>query len=93
MQEQITLLDAGLVGLVVAATEAVKRLVWVPARFVPVIPILVGWILAIPAVIVARGRVPPLAVFVAQVFLEGLKIAAVAMAAFKITHTTIKGGK
>jgi hypothetical protein len=90
---QISLLDAGLVTLVLIGTDLIKRwLPWLPTRLVPLVPIILGWLLAVPAIIFTRGEAPPFLILVSGVFLEGLKVAAVAMATYKIGHTTIKGG-
>jgi hypothetical protein len=85
----ITPIDGGLVVLVILGVQALKK--YFTPRCVPVLPFIISWFLAIPAVIVARGAFPSLVVFISQVFLEGLKVAVLAMATYKIQYTTILG--
>lgn len=85
----ITPMDGGLVVLVILGVQALKRHV-VP-RCVPVLPFIISWILMVPAVIVAQGGVPNVWVLISQAFLEGLKVAVLAMATYKIQYTTVLG--
>lgn len=87
----ITPIDASLVGLVVIIVEALKRRIKIRDRWVPLLPIAMSFGLAAPAVIYTSGTVPPWPVFVSGTFLEGLKVAALSMSAFKVTKTTILG--
>ena len=89
MDYSITPIDGGIVALIIAAVQAMKK--HVPSRFVPVLPFIFGWILVVPAVIISSGGVPEVAVFASKVFLEGLKVGALASASFKVGHTTILG--
>ncbi len=85
----LTPLDGGLVVLVITGVQALKK--YLLPRWVPVLPFIISWILAIPAVIVAKGGVPPVLVLVSQVFLEGLKVAVLSMAGYKLHYTTVLG--
>lgn len=89
MNYTITPLDGGIVALIIMVVQAVKK--HVPGRFVPVLPFLFGWVLVVPAVIISVGGVPVASVFVSKVFLEGLKVGALASAGFKVGHTTVLG--
>lgn len=89
MNYVITPIDGGIVALIIAAVQAVKK--QIPGRFVPVLPFLFGWVLVIPAVIISAGGVPSVSVFVSKIFLEGLKVGALASAGFKVGHTTVLG--
>lgn len=85
----ITPMDGGLVVLVILGVQALKK--YVMPRCVPILPFIVSWILTVPAVIVAQGGVSSVLVLISQVFLEGLKVAVLAMATYKIQHTTVLG--
>ncbi|HEX3047193.1 MAG TPA: hypothetical protein VHY08_20735 [Bacillota bacterium] len=85
----ITPLDGGLVVLVVMGVQALKK--YLLPRWVPVLPFVISWILAIPAAIVAGRGVPSPLFLVSQVFLEGLKVAVLAMASYKLQYTTVLG--
>jgi hypothetical protein len=85
----ITPLDGGLVALVILGVQSLKK--YIIPRWVPLLPFIISWILAVPAVIVARGELPSLLVLISQVFLEGLKVAVLAMATYKIQYTTVLG--
>lgn len=85
----ITPMDGGLVVLVILGVQTLKK--YFTPRYVPVLPFIISWALTIPAVIVAREGVPTALVFISQVFLEGLKVAVLAMATYKIQYTTILG--
>ena len=89
MNYVITPIDGGIVALIIAAVQAVKK--QIPGRFVPVLPFLFGWVLVIPAVIISAGGVPSVSVFLSKIFLEGLKVGALASAGFKVGHTTVLG--
>lgn len=89
MNYTITPIDGGIVALIIAIVQAVKKRV--PCRFVPVLPFIFGWILVMPAVIISSGGVPAASVFVSKIFLEGLKVGALASAGFKVGHTTVLG--
>lgn len=87
MNYTITPIDGGIVALIIAAVQVVKK--YVPCRFVPVLPFVFGWVLVVPAVIISAGGVPAASVFISKIFLEGLKVGALASATFKVGHTTI----
>lgn len=85
----ITPLDGGLVVLVMLGVQTLKK--YLVPRCVPVLPFIISWILTIPAVIVAQGGIHSISVLVSQVFLEGLKVAVLAMATYKVQYTTVLG--
>ena len=89
MNYVITPIDGGIVALIITIVQAVKQ--HVPKRFVPVLPFIFGWLLAVPAVIITSGGVPSASVFESKIFLEGLKVGALASAGFKVGHTTVLG--
>lgn len=89
MNYVITPIDGGIVALIIMVVQAVKR--HIPSRFVPVLPFVFGWLLVVPAVIISAGGVPSTSVFVSKIFLEGLKVGALASAGFKVGHTTVLG--
>lgn len=89
MNYSISPIDGGIVALIIMAVQAVKK--HIPGRFVPVLPFVFGWVLVLPAVIVSSGEVPAASVFVSKIFLEGLKVGALASAGFKVGHTTVLG--
>lgn len=88
---KITPIDGGIVALIIGAVQMIKKRV--PDRLVPVLPFLVGWVLVVPAIIIGEGGVPKLSVFLSKIFLEGLKVGALASAGFKVGHTTVFGEK
>lgn len=81
--------DVVLSALVVPIVQGIKP--YVAARYVPLLPYLSAWVLAIPLVIVVRDAVPSPAVFVSTAFLVGLKGGLLAGQAYKLGHTTIMG--
>lgn len=85
----ITPLDGGLVVLVILGVQSLKK--YIIPRWVPLLPFIISWILTVPAVIVAQGGVHSILVLVSQAFLEGLKVAVLAMASYKIQYTTVLG--
>lgn len=89
MNYSITPIDGGLVTLIIMAVQAIKPKV--PDRFVPVLPFLFGWILVTPAIIISDSGIPTVSVFISKIFLEGLKVGALASATFKVGHTSILG--
>jgi len=84
-------LDVGLVAVVMAVTSSIRKQLWVPERFLPLVPIAVAIVLSAPAIVFARGRVPGFWVLLSGALVEGLKIAFAAMAAYKVTRTTVLG--
>jgi hypothetical protein len=85
----ITPLDAGTVAIVVFLVQALKRHIML--RWVPVLPFLVSWILAVPVIFITKGPGLAITVFISNVFLEGLKMAVLSMATYKVGFTTIAG--
>lgn len=85
----ITPLDAGTVAILIFITQALKK--HITPRWIPVLPFLIGWILAVPVVFVTKGSGLSIQVFISAVFLEGLKMAVLSMSAYKIGFTTIAG--
>lgn len=85
---EYNLVDVGLVAVVIALTDRLKP--HIADRYVPLVPVALGFVLAVPAVVWARGPMP-LSVLLSGAVLEGLKLALSAMGAFKVWHTTIKG--
>lgn len=81
--------DVALGALVVPIVQRIKP--YVTDRYVPLLPYLVAWALAIPLVIAVRDAVPSPAVFISTVFLVGLKGGLLAGQAYKLGHTTIMG--
>lgn len=89
MKYSISPIDGGIVALIVMAVQVAKK--YVSDRFVPVLPFIFGWVLVVPAVIISAGGVPVASVFISKIFLEGLKVGALASAGFKVGHTTVLG--
>jgi hypothetical protein len=85
----ITPLDAGTVAIVVFLVQALKK--YIMPRWVPVLPFLIGWILAVPVIFITKGPGLAISVFISNVFLEGLKMAILSMAVYKVGFTTIAG--
>jgi len=83
------LTDVGAVAVVIAATELLKK--HVRERWIPLIPLALGLLVAMPVVIIDEYGWPGEAVFAARTVLEGLKIAFAAMGTFKVYKTTVKG--
>jgi len=92
----ITPMDGSLVALVLAAVQWVKGwklLKKLPSWVVPLLPFLIGWLLAIPVVYIVDEGAKPIPVMVMQVFYEGIKVAVLSMAAYKVTHEASKARK
>jgi hypothetical protein len=85
----ISPLDGGTVAILIFIIQVLKK--HVMPRWIPVLPFLVGWVLAVPVVFVTKGAGLAVPVFVSAVFLEGLKMAVLSMATYKIGFTTIAG--
>lgn len=82
MFDGITLIDASLAAVVGIVVQYLKGVL--PKRIIPLMPFPVAWLLAIPVVVISRGKVPPLPVMVATVFWEGLKAALMSMGGYNI---------
>jgi hypothetical protein len=85
----ITPLDAGTVTILIFIIQGLKK--YIMPRWVPLLPFLAGWLLAIPVIFVTKGAGLAVPVFVSNVFLEGLKMAVLSMAAYKVGFTTVAG--
>ncbi|HHV63405.1 MAG TPA: hypothetical protein GXX51_12325 [Firmicutes bacterium] len=85
----VTLLDAGVVALVIVIVQRLKP--YIRSRWVPLLPWPVSAVLAGCAVIAAAGGWPGWSAFMAQTFLETLKVAFSSMGLFKIYKTTLRG--
>ncbi len=82
-------LDAGITAVIVLAMQVVKK--HLPRRLwhlLPLLPFLFGFTLAFPLVVVSRGGMPPLAVLLSAVFIEGIKLGGAAIVAFNLGHKT-----
>jgi hypothetical protein len=88
--EPNTLLDSSAIGVVVAVTAAIRKAISIPERYVPLIPVVVSMVTAFPVVYIHNGGdIKSIGVYVASSVLEGIKIAALSMAAYKVTKTTV----
>jgi hypothetical protein len=82
-------LDAGTVAILIFIVQYLKK--HIMPRWVPILPFIIGWLLAIPVIFITKGVGLPIQVFISTVFLEGLKMAVLSMAAYKVGFTTIAG--
>jgi hypothetical protein len=83
-------MDASSVAVVVAVTEAVREALKVPVRYVPLIPVVLAQVVAVLTVYIQRfGQVSSFPAFFATSLWEGIKIASLAMSAYKIGKTTV----
>ncbi len=85
----ISLIDAGVVGVVIAITQLLKK--YIAERWVPLVPFFISLALAVPVTILHHKGIPTLSVFLSMILLEGLKIGALASASFKVAKTTVLG--
>ncbi len=83
------LIDVGAVGVVVALTQMIKA--YIAERWIPIIPFIISFLIAVPVTILHYKGIPGLSVFISMILLEGLKIGALASASFKIGKTTVLG--
>lgn len=82
-------IDAGVAAVIVLAVQTVKK--HLPRKYwhlLPLLPFLLGIILALPLVIVTHGSVPPLVVLLSASCVEGLKLGSAAIVAFNLGHKT-----
>lgn len=84
----LSLMDSGMVALVMAMVNGVKR--QVPSRWWPLLPFAAGWLVSIPLEL-AGGEGKTSGALLNDIFMQGIKLAALSMAAYKIHRTTIKG--
>jgi hypothetical protein len=91
MESQIILLDASAMGVVIYVVDALRKAFNIPERYVPLIPFAVAAPIGFTVVYIREGMkgVPH---FVVSSIWEGVKIAALAMSTYKVTHTTVLGG-
>jgi len=82
------LLDIGSIAVTIALVEWLKPLV--KERFIPLLPFLFGYLVAV-VVVANAGCSINSQEFLTKWILEGLKIALSSMASYKIYKTTIKG--
>jgi len=83
----ITPLDAGVVTILIFIVQYLKK--HVVKRWVPFLPFLIGWILAIPVVFVVKGSELTVPVLISNVFLDGLKMAVLSMAAYPTIYKPV----
>jgi hypothetical protein len=84
----LNITDSGLVALVIATVNVVKRRV--PQRYWPILPFAVGWVVSIPIELAVNNH-PTVAKAINDIFMQGIKLATLSMAAYKVHRTTIKG--
>ena len=84
----LNITDSGLVALVIATVNVVKKKV--PQRYWPILPFAAGWVISIPIELAANNH-PTVAKAVNDIFMQGIKLATLSMAAYKVHRTTIKG--
>lgn len=89
MEYDLNLIDGGLVALVIVIVGQLKKRV--RERWIPVLPLAVGAVLAGLAVISDAGGWPGMAAFVSRTVIETLKVGFSAMGLFKLYKTTLKG--
>lgn len=84
-------LDAGAVTILIVIVQYLKK--YITKRWVPVLPFIAGWLLAVPVVLVVKGTELSIWVFVSNVFLDGLKMAVLSMAAYPVGKMVSGKGK
>jgi hypothetical protein len=91
MESSIILLDASAVGVVIYIVDALRKMLNIPERYVPLIPFAVAAPIGF-AVVYIREGMQGIPHFIVSSMWEGVKIAALAMSTYKITHTTVLNG-
>jgi len=83
------LIDAS-IGLVIALlTQAIRKNIMVKSRFWPVIPFVLGWLLAVPIIVWVGKGIPPFWVFVAGIFWEGAKAGTAAIVWYDLGYKVV----
>jgi hypothetical protein len=91
MEFDLNLIDSGIVLLVIALTNIIKKSFKIPKRWIPLIPFIPAVIFSALLTIKDKGGFPDVWYFIAATLIETFKVTFASMGLFKIYKTTLKG--